>query len=73
MSSTPSNDNAFPNFPLVVHVAPAIVPPLLWPDESLAADPDPSSNPYAATKPAGGLPPEPVAVTLALVLRPAES
>ena len=52
----PLNDSPDPNLPLVVQVAPAIVPVLAWPDESSVRTPTPSLNPYAATRPgwAGG-------------------
>src|SRR5919201_7129808 len=50
-ASTPLNDSADPNLPLVVHVGPASVPVFAWPDESSARTPTPSLKPYAATSP----------------------
>ena len=49
----PLNCSALPYFPDVVQVAFAIVPLLPFPDASVTVVPDPSSNPYAATKPDG--------------------
>src|SRR3954451_6392668 len=49
----PLNRSAAPNRPAGTHVAPAIVPMLPFPDASPAVEPAPSSNPYAATSPAG--------------------
>src|SRR5882724_13694957 len=48
----PLNTSALPNFPAVVHVAPLIVPVLLFPEESATVGPAPSANPYAAISPA---------------------
>jgi hypothetical protein len=48
------NDNALPNFPDVVHDAPCTTPAFPFPDKSATADPDPSSNAYAATRVADG-------------------
>ena len=42
--------NAPPNFPAVLHVAFATVPLFPFPDASVTVVPEPSSNPYAATK-----------------------
>src|SRR6185503_788673 len=50
-SFTPSNDSAFPNFPVAIRVAPEIVPVWAFPDESVAFVPLASSNPNAATSP----------------------
>ena len=47
----PLNCNALPYLPDAAHVAFAIVPLLPFPDASVTVDPDPSSNPYAATNP----------------------
>src|SRR5215471_21601285 len=49
----PLNCNALPNLPVVAHVVLAAVPLLPLPDASVTEVPDPSSNPYAATKPDG--------------------
>ena len=49
----PLNCSALPNLPAVLHVLFATVPLLPFPDASVTAVPDPSSNPYAATKPDG--------------------
>src|SRR2546425_301892 len=48
----PLNPSALPTSPAVVHVAPLIVPVLLFPEESATVVPAPSANPYAATSPA---------------------
>ena len=48
----PLKTSALPNCPAVVHVAPLIVPVLLFPEESVTVVPPPSANPYAATSPA---------------------
>ena len=45
--------NALPNFPDAAHVAFTSVPVLPFPDASAVDAPDPSSNPNAATRPAG--------------------
>ena len=47
----PSKLSALPNLPEAVQVAPAIVPVLPAPELSAAVAPDPSSKPYAATRP----------------------
>ena len=47
----PSNTNALPYFPLVVHTAFTMVPVFPVPDESAAVVPAPSLNEYAATSP----------------------
>ena len=52
-SLTPSKLNAAPNLPAPVHTGPEIAPAFPFPDESAAVVPDPASNPYAATRPAG--------------------
>ena len=49
----PLNCNALPNLPDVDQVAFVIVPLLPFPDASATVVPDPSSNPYAATRPDG--------------------
>jgi hypothetical protein len=49
----PLNFNAPPNFPAVLQVVFATVPLFPFPDASVTVVPDPSSNPYAATR-AGG-------------------
>ena len=49
----PLNCSALPYLPVVAQVAFAIVPVLPLPDASVTVVPDPSSNPYAATKPDG--------------------
>ena len=49
----PLNCSALPNLPVVAQVAFAIVPLLPFPDASVTVVPDPSSNPYAATRPDG--------------------
>ena len=51
-SSSPSNERAPPFLPVAVHVAPLKVPLLADPERSAVTDPEPSSNPYAATSPA---------------------
>jgi hypothetical protein len=43
--------NAFPNLPLADQVVFAAVPEFPLPDASATVDPDPSSNPNAATSP----------------------
>src|SRR4051812_37744922 len=43
--------SALPNFPAADHVAFAAVPFWPLPDASPTAEPDPSSKPYAATRP----------------------
>src|SRR5262245_21030388 len=55
MAATPSNCNALPNRPELVHAAPLIVPELPLPDLSAALRPLPSSKPSAATRPLEGL------------------
>ena len=45
--------NAPPNFPAVDQVVFATVPLFPFPDASVTVVPDPSSNPYAATRPDG--------------------
>ena len=66
----PLKDSALPYLPLLVHVAPKIVPLLPLPDRSFRVAPDPSLNEYAATKP----PVVVVGVTVIIVvtLAPAE-
>ena len=49
----PLNDNAPPYLPVVHDVPPEIVPLFAFPDTSTNDDPDPASNVYPATKPAG--------------------
>jgi hypothetical protein len=49
----PLNSSASPNLPAVDQVAFVIVPLLAFPDASVTVVPDPSSNPYAATRPDG--------------------
>jgi len=44
-------DSALPNRPWLDHVAPAIVPVLLFPDTSVRVAPDPALKSYAATSP----------------------
>src|SRR5262249_29289383 len=46
----PLKESASPNLPDVVHVALVIVPVLPFPEASATDVPDPSSNPYAATR-----------------------
>src|SRR5690349_18824846 len=48
---------AWPNLPEADQVALLIVPTLLLPEMSAVAMPAPSSKPYAATKPLGGVSP----------------
>ncbi len=43
--------SAWPYFPVAAHVVFAVVPVLPLPDASATVVPDPSSNPYAATRP----------------------
>ena len=50
MALLPLNTSAFPNLPVAVHVAFAIVPVLPLPEMSLTVVPEPSSNEYAATR-----------------------
>src|SRR5262249_10112981 len=47
------NCNAPPYLPAVLHVVFETVPLLPFPDASVTVEPEPSSNPYAATKAAG--------------------
>ena len=61
-SLTPSKLNAEPYRPPAFHAAPEIVPPFPCPDESAALEPEPASNPYAATRPAEAAPGTNVAV-----------
>src|SRR5207247_3498182 len=49
----PLNDSAPPNLPVVVRVAPEMVPVFPWPDASVVCTPLVSLNPYAATSPLG--------------------
>src|SRR5919198_4673317 len=49
----PENDSALPNFPLVDHSALLSEPVLPFPDWSAVVAPEPSSRPYAATRPVG--------------------
>src|SRR6266496_2792291 len=53
MLLTPLKLSAEPNLPLVVQVAPEIVPLFPLPDRSGSEVPDPWSKLYAATSPAG--------------------
>ena len=48
-SLTPSNDSALPYLPLVVQVAPEIVPLFPLPEVSASVEPLPASKLYAAT------------------------
>src|SRR4051794_9849395 len=48
----PLNESALPYLPAAAHVAFAIVPLFAWPEVSLTVEPTPSSNAYAATRPA---------------------
>ena len=68
----PLNDNAPANFPLVVHVAFATVPPFPDPELSPAVVPTPSLNEYAATSPVDGaaITVGSLAVSLAVLLSP---
>jgi hypothetical protein len=50
----PLNTRAFPNLPVVVHVALTIDPVFPTPDESVALLPEPVLNAYAATSPGVG-------------------
>jgi hypothetical protein len=52
-SFVPSKLSAPPNRPVVVHVAPVIVPVWALPEESPTAVPAPSSKEYAAASPTG--------------------
>src|SRR3954463_14202634 len=47
----PLNDSALPARPPAIQLAPLSVPVLLFPDASAVVEPDPSLNPYAATRP----------------------
>src|SRR5262245_66590929 len=49
----PLNDNAPPYLPVTHDVPPEIVPLFPFPDTSANVDPDPASNVYPATRPAG--------------------
>src|SRR5262252_8572703 len=51
----PLKDKALPYLPEVVHVAPLMVPLFPLPDWSFTTVPLPSLNPYAATRPGGGV------------------
>src|SRR3954454_12739612 len=50
----PLNESALPNLPVVMRVAPVIVPVFPAPERSVTVGPDASSNPYAATSPEAG-------------------
>src|SRR5688572_5128667 len=52
-SPAPSKESAFPNFPAGSQLAPTTIPALPLPERSATDTPPPSSNEYAATKPAG--------------------
>ena len=54
-SFTPSKLNADPNRPAALHTAPETEPTFPFPDESATLEPEPASNPYAATRPAGAV------------------
>jgi hypothetical protein len=60
----PLKTSASPNLPVLVQVAFETVPVFAFPDESATLVPDPSSNPYAATKPGPEVPPCVVAVAM---------
>src|ERR1700744_2984454 len=47
----PLNDSASPNLPAVDHVALLMVPLFPLPEASVTVVPEPSLNPYAATRP----------------------
>ncbi len=64
------NCNAPPNFPLVTQVAPDTVPVFPFPDASATDDPDPSSNPNAATNPAGPVAAAQLTATLVTLAEP---
>src|SRR4051812_14654574 len=65
MPLLPLNDAALPDLPAVLHVTPPLsVPVFDWPEMSAVVVPVPSSNEYAATRPAGKPPPELLIVTL---------
>ena len=49
----PLNCSALPYLPVAAQVAPVIVPVLPFPDASATVVPEPSSKPYAATRPVG--------------------
>ena len=66
----PLKTSAPPNLPAVVHVAPLIVPVLLWPEASVTVVPLPSLKLYAATKDAARSG-KTVTVTVAVARRPA--
>ena len=50
----PLNDNAPPNLPATLHVAPLIVPLFPFPERSASVVPVPALKEYAATSPGGG-------------------
>ena len=50
----PLNESALPKRPVVIRVAPVIVPLLPVPERSVTVAPDGSSKPYAATSPGPG-------------------
>ena len=67
-SLTPSKLNAEPNRPAPLHTGPEIEPTFPFPEESAALEPDPASNPYAATRPTpNGGPVELLTVTVIAV------
>ena len=77
-SLTPSNDSALPYLPLVVQVAPEIVPVFPLPEVSASVEPVPASKLYAATSvfeldtvtllPADGVPRLPLSSTARLLM-----
>src|SRR2546426_11370500 len=62
----PLNESAPPYMPALDQLAFETVPALPLPDQSVTVDPDPSSNPYAATSPD-----EPVAMVVSRTEAPA--
>ena len=65
----PLKTSALPNLPAVVHVAPLIVPVLLFPEASVTVVPLPSLKLYAATKEAAWSG-KTVTVTVAVAVAP---
>ena len=65
------NDSDLPNFPVVLHVAPLIVPLLPFPEASPTTVPVPSLNEYAATSPLVAPPGLPIATRQTQIATPA--
>ena len=66
----PLNCSALPYLPVVAQVVFETVPVLPLPDASVTVVPDPSSNPYAATRPDGPVAAAQVTATLVTLAEP---